>query len=133
MTTTESRIERDFIAKLESLKYAYRAEIRDRASLETNFRRHFQALNRVNLSDSEFERDDGTPLFYTLVNIKDCCKNRYEVVRQQQLHACTITHAILAKHDTATAGRKFNAKDLLPLLQTLAQGREISGLQAYEQ
>ena len=98
--TTESQIEQDFIAKLEALKYSYRPDIRDRASLEANFREKFQELNRVNLSDSEFERlkddlvtadvfaaskrlreinsferDDGTPLFYTLVNIKDWCKN----------------------------------------------------------
>ncbi len=56
MSTTESQIEQDLIAKLEALKYAYRPDIRDRASLEANFRKHFQELNRVNLSDSEFER-----------------------------------------------------------------------------
>lgn len=117
MTTTESRIEQDFIAKLESLKYAYRPDIRDRASLEANFRRHFQELNRVNLSASEFERlkeelvtadvftaakrlreinsferDDGTPLFYTLVNIKDWCKNTYEVVNQLRINTDNSYH-----------------------------------------
>ena len=29
-----------------------------------------------------FQRDDATPLYYTLVNIKDWCKNDYEVIRQ---------------------------------------------------
>jgi len=96
MTTTESQIEQDFIAKLTDLKYTHRPDIRDRAALETNFREKFEALNRVKLTDSEFqrlldgvitqdvynaaqtlrninsfERDDGTPLNYTLVNIKD--------------------------------------------------------------
>ena len=36
MTMTESQIERDFIAKLEALKYSYRPDIHDEASLEAN-------------------------------------------------------------------------------------------------
>jgi type I restriction enzyme R subunit len=87
MTTTENLIERDLVSKLEELKYVYRSDIRDRAALERNFREKFDALNRVRLTDSEFqrllegitthdafaaanvlrgyssfERDDGTPL-----------------------------------------------------------------------
>jgi type I restriction enzyme R subunit len=31
---------------------------------------------------NSFERDDGTPLNYSLVNIKDWCKNTFEVVNQ---------------------------------------------------
>ena len=54
--TTESQIEQGLIAKLTDLKYTYREDIRDRASLEANFRTKFQELNRVNLSDSEFAR-----------------------------------------------------------------------------
>jgi type I restriction enzyme R subunit len=100
----EEQIEYGFIGKLQSLKYIYREDIRDRAALERNFRQHFEALNRVNLSDAEFKRllddivtpdvftaarmlrgrnsflrEDGTPLNYTLVNIKDWCKNTFEV------------------------------------------------------
>ncbi len=111
MTTTENLIERDLIAKLEDLKYTYRHDIRDRAALEKNFREKFEALNRVHLTDSEFqrlldqittpdvfaaahtlrerngfERDDGTPLNYTLVNIKDWCKNTFEVVNQLRIN-----------------------------------------------
>lgn len=110
MTTTENQIELDLISKLEDLKYTYRPDIRDRAALEKNFRQHFEALNRVHLTDSEFarllesivtpdvfsaakhlrernsfERDDGTPLYYTLVNIKDWCKNNFEVVNQLRI------------------------------------------------
>lgn len=110
MTTTENQIERDLISKLGDLKYTYRPDIRDRAALEQNFRQHFEALNRVHLTDSEFarlletivtpdvfaaakhlrernsfERDDGTPLYYTLVNIKDWCKNNFEVVNQLRI------------------------------------------------
>ncbi|CAI8775711.1 type I restriction enzyme, R subunit [Methylococcus capsulatus] len=110
MTTTESQIEKDFIEKLQGLKYTYRPDIRDRAALERNFREKFEALNRVHLTDSEFhrlldtivtpdvftaakhlreknsfERDDGTPLYYTLVNIKDWCKNSFEVVNQLRI------------------------------------------------
>ena len=104
---TEHDIEQALIEKLGDLKYTYRPDIRDRATLEQNFRQHFEALNRVHLTDSEFarllenivtpdvfsaakhlrernsfERDDGTPLYYTLVNIKDWCKNSFEVVNQ---------------------------------------------------
>jgi type I restriction enzyme R subunit len=107
---TEQEIEQSLIEKLTDLKYTHRPDIRDRAALEQNFRRHFEALNRVHLTDSEFhrllesivipdvfaaarhlrernsfERDDGTPLYYTLVNIKDWCKNSFEVVNQLRI------------------------------------------------
>ena len=54
MTTTENQIELDLIAKLGDLKYAYRPDIHDRATLESNFREKFQQLNRVNLTDEEY-------------------------------------------------------------------------------
>ena len=110
-TVKEEQIEYGFIGKLQSLKYEYRPDIRDRVSLERNFREKFEALNRVNLSDGEFKRlledivtpdvfraartlrernaftrDDGTPLNYTLVNIKDWCKNTFEVVNQLRIN-----------------------------------------------
>ncbi|MEA3191709.1 MAG: type restriction enzyme subunit, partial [Betaproteobacteria bacterium] len=99
----EDGVEYGFIGKLQSLKYHYRPDIRDRAALEANFREKFEALNRVRLTGGEFSRlleeivtadvftaaktlrtmnsftrDDGTPLNYTLVNIKDWCKNHFE-------------------------------------------------------
>ena len=52
----EEQIEYGFIGKLQSLKYTYRADIRDRAALEYNFREKFEALNRVHLTDGEFAR-----------------------------------------------------------------------------
>ncbi|GAP37829.1 type I restriction-modification system, restriction subunit R [Piscinibacter sakaiensis] len=107
----EEHIEYGFIGKLQSLKYEYRPDIRDRAALERNFREKFEALNRVHLSDGEFTRllddlvtpdvftasrklreretftrDDGTPLNYTLVNLKDWCKNSFEVVNQLRIN-----------------------------------------------
>lgn len=53
---SEQKIEQGFIDKLVELKYTYRADITDRASLERNFREKFEALNRVNLTDGEFAR-----------------------------------------------------------------------------
>ena len=53
---SEKQIELGFIQKLQDLKYTYREGIRDKASLEANFRGHFEKLNRVKLSDSEFAR-----------------------------------------------------------------------------
>ncbi|MBW8781547.1 MAG: type I restriction endonuclease subunit R [Verrucomicrobia bacterium] len=107
----EHSIEQDFIQKLRDLKYTDRPDIHDRASLEKNFREKFEALNRVRLTDAEFARlleeivtpdvftaaktlrqinaftrDDGTPLNYTLVNIKDWCKNTFEVVNQLRIN-----------------------------------------------
>ncbi len=109
--TKENQIEENLIEKLKDLKYNYRPDIRDRDSLEHNFREKFQVLNRVNLTDAEFRRlldeivspdvfasskrlraretfirEDGTPLQYTLVNIKDWCKNDYEVVNQLRIN-----------------------------------------------
>jgi len=117
MTTTESQIERDLIAKLSDLKYAYRPDICDRLTLERNFREKFEALNRVRLTDGEFrrlldgiitpdvfdaaqtlrninafERDDGTPLNYTLVNIRDWCKNSFEVINQLRINTDNSHH-----------------------------------------
>ena len=53
---TEQQIEQELIEKLRDLKYVYRQDIRDRASLESNFREKFEALNRVRLTDGEFSR-----------------------------------------------------------------------------
>jgi type I restriction enzyme R subunit len=114
---SEKQIEESFINKLKDLKYTYREDIRDKASLEANFREHFQRLNKVNLKDSEFarlrdeiitadvftaakklreintfRRDDDTPLQYTLVNIKDWCKNEYEVINQLRINTENSHH-----------------------------------------
>ncbi len=117
MPTQESQIEEKLIEKLRSLKYEYREDIRDRAALEKNFREKFEALNRVHLTEGEFPRlleeiitpdvftaartlrernsftrDDGTPLNYTLVNIKDWCKNTFEVVNQLRINTDNSNH-----------------------------------------
>ena len=39
-----------------------------------------------------FTRDDGTPLNYTLVNIKDWCKNDFEVVNQLRINTDNSHH-----------------------------------------
>jgi type I restriction enzyme R subunit len=111
MTTGERKLEEELVATLRDLKYAHRPDIRDRATLEENFRKKFQELNHVKLTDGEFRRlldeivtpdvytaahtlrnrnsftrDDGTPLNYTLVNIADWCKNTFEVVSQFRIN-----------------------------------------------
>lgn len=108
----ENQIEKSFVKKLaDELKYVYRDDIHDRQGLERNFREKFQALNRCHLTDNEFARlleeitdadvfnaskrlrerntfmrEDGTPLQYSLVNIKDWCKNDYEVIHQLRIN-----------------------------------------------
>lgn len=113
----ESKIEQDFIEKLKDLKYVYREDIRTKESLNQNFRKKFEELNYVNLSDAEFARlldsiitgdvynsakilrekntfirEDGTPLHYTLVNIKDWCKNSFEVINQLRINTDDSHH-----------------------------------------
>ncbi len=56
MNTPERDLEDALISKLRDLKYEYRPDIRDRAALEGNFRTKFEALNRVTLTDGEFQR-----------------------------------------------------------------------------
>ncbi|MEQ8227041.1 MAG: type I restriction endonuclease subunit R [Rhodospirillales bacterium] len=115
--TKEAEIEQELITKLAGLKYSHRDDIRDRDSLEHNFREKFEALNRVKLTDSEFERlleeivtpdvfesaerlrnwntferEDGTPLHYQLVNLKDWCKNTFEVASQLRMNTRSSHH-----------------------------------------
>ena len=117
MCIRDRQIEDHFINKLIDLKYTYRDDIRDRNALERNFRTKFEALNRVHLTDSEFDRlleeiidadvfasskrlrgintfmrEDGTPLQYMLVNIKDWCKNDYEVINQLRINTNNSYH-----------------------------------------
>jgi type I restriction enzyme, R subunit len=56
MTSPERQLEEELIKALCDLKYEYRADIRDRDTLEKNFRGKFQALNHVRLTDGEFQR-----------------------------------------------------------------------------
>ena len=107
----EKQIEHSFIEKLKELKYTYREDIKNKTALEENFKIHFQNLNQVKLSNAEFirlkediitsdtyaaakilretntlNRDDDTPLQYTLVNTVDWCKNEYEVINQLSMN-----------------------------------------------
>jgi len=113
----EADIEYGLVGRLQDLKYTYRKDIRDLDALEQNFRKKFEALNRVHLTDSEFEklreeivnpdvftssnylrktntftREDGTPLHYTLVNIKDWCRNDFEVINQLRINTKNSNH-----------------------------------------
>jgi type I restriction enzyme R subunit len=112
-TSTERELEEQLLEKLKELKYVHRDDIRDRSSLEANFRHHFQSLNDVKLTEAEFERlladivtaaqtlrnrnsfirDDGTPLNYTLLNIDDWCKNTFEVVSQLRVNTDYSHHS----------------------------------------
>jgi type I restriction enzyme R subunit len=107
----EHQIEESLVKYLQELKYTYRSDITDRYALEENFKKKFETLNRVRLSENEFlrlrediiepdvfeaskklreqqyfQREDGTPLHYTLVNIKDWCKNDFEVITQLRMN-----------------------------------------------
>ncbi|MDO4714907.1 MAG: type I restriction endonuclease subunit R [Bacteroidales bacterium] len=147
-TVAEQKIEEGLIKRLENLKYIYRDDIKDRATLEANFRHKFEQLNAVKLTDREFERllseiikpdvydasrllrernlflrEDGTPLHYTLVNIKDWCKNDYEVINQLRIN----THSSHHRYDVIIL---ING---LPLVQIELKAHKISPRTAMQQ
>jgi hypothetical protein len=91
----------------------------------SNFREKFQALNHVRLTDAEFARlvdgivsadvftasrtlrtinsftrDYVRPPNYTLVNIKDWCKNTFEVVNQIKSNTDNSYHRFDYKNDS---------------------------------
>lgn len=107
----ENQIEEKLIEHLKELKYSHRPDIVDRNTLEQNFKSKFETLNNVRLTDNEylrlreeiiepdvfnaskkirekqyFQREDGTSLHYSLVNIKDWCKNDYEIISQLKIN-----------------------------------------------
>lgn len=107
----EDKIEQRLITKLQDLKYVYRGDIKDRYGLEKNFKQKFEQLNKVRLTEKEFARlreeiikpdafesskylrqkhtftrEDGTPLQYTLVDIKNWCRNEFEVINQLRIN-----------------------------------------------
>ncbi|MBX3141494.1 MAG: type I restriction endonuclease subunit R [Trueperaceae bacterium] len=113
----ERTIELDLVGWLKEAGYTHRPDICDRLSLETNFRKRFEELNQVRLTDAEFdrlldklvtadafaasralretnsfEREDGTPLYFTLLNTKDWCKNTFEVVNQLRMNTDYSQH-----------------------------------------
>lgn len=144
----ESQIEDSLIQQLTELKYIYRPDIVDRKTLEQNFKTKFEALNRVRLSENEFfrlreeivttdvfaaskllrerqyfQREDGTPLHYTLVNNKDWCKNDFEVISQLRLN-------------TENSHQRFDVILLingLPLVQIELKKGDISHRKAMQQ
>ncbi len=144
----ENQIEENLIEQLKGLKYIYRPEIVDRKTLEQNFKTKFEALNRVRLSDNEFlrlreeiiqpdvfkaskllrerqyfQREDGTPLHYTLVNNKDWCKNDFEVISQLRIN-------------TENSHQRYDIILLingLPVVQIELKKQDISARSAMEQ
>lgn len=142
MAISEKQIEEGFIKKLVDMKYVYRDDIHDRKSMEDNFRDKFQSLNKVHLTDSEFNRllqeittsdvfasakrlrerntfmrEDGTPLQYMLVNIKDWCKNEYEVVNQLRINtrnSCQRYDVIILVNGLPLVQVELKKNDIVP-------------------
>jgi len=148
MTINENEIEQKLIKKLQELKYNYREDIRDKSALEHNFRQKFEALNRVHLTDAEFARlrdeiitadvfhaaqtlrekgkfirEDGTPLEYMLVHLRDWCKNEFEVINQLRINTGNSHH----RYDVLLL---ING---LPLVQIELKSLQISPRRAMEQ
>lgn len=148
MIQSEAQLEQQFLEKLQELKYTYRSDIHDLDSLEKNFREKFERLNYVTLSDGEFRkllqenvtadvftaaknlrqkqtfmRDDGTTFDYSLVNLRDWCKNEYEVVSQLSINTANSHH----RYDVIIL---VNG---LPLVQIELKRHKVSPLKAVEQ
>lgn len=148
MIQSEAQLEQQFIEKLQELNYTYRSDIRSLDALEKNFREKFERLNYVTLSDDEFRkllqenitsdvftaskhlrekqtfvRNDGTTFDYSLVNLRDWCKNEYEVVNQLSIN-------------TANSRQRYDVVILingLPLVQIELKRHSVSPLKAVEQ
>lgn len=148
MIQSEAQLEQQFIEKLQELNYTYRSDIRDMESLEKNFREKFERLNFVSLSDDEFRkllqenitsdvftaskhlrekqtfvRNDGTTFDYSLVNLRDWCKNEYEVINQLSVNTANSRH----RYDVILL---VNG---LPLVQIELKRHSVSPLKAVEQ
>ena len=148
MIQSEAQLEQQFLEKLQELKYTYRNDIHNLDSLERNFRKKFEQLNFVSLSDDEFRkllqenitsdvftaskhlrekqtfvRSDGTTFDYSLVNLRDWCKNEFEVVNQLSIN-------------TANSRQRYDVIILingLPLVQIELKRHSVSPLKAVEQ
>lgn len=148
MIQSEAQIEQQFLEKLQEMKYTYRSDIRDLDAIESNFRQKFERLNFVSLSDDEFRkllqenvtadvftaskrlrekqtfvRNDGTTFDYSLVNLRDWCKNDYEVVNQLTIN-------------TANSRQRYDVIILingLPLVQIELKSHSVSPMKAVEQ
>ena len=148
MIQSEAQLEQQFLEKLQEMKYTYRSDIRDLDALEKNFRQKFERLNFVSLSDDEFRkllqenttsdvfaaskrlrekqtftRSDGTTFDYSLVNLRDWCKNDYEVVNQLTIN-------------TANSHQRYDVIILingLPLVQIELKRHSVSPMKAVEQ
>ena len=148
MIQSEAQLEQQFIEKLKELKYTYRSDIHTLDALERNFREKFERLNFVSLSDDEFRkllqenitsdvftaskhlrekqtftRNDGTTFDYSLVNLRDWCKNEYEVVNQLTINTANSRH----RYDVIIL---VNG---LPLVQIELKRHSVSPLKAVEQ
>ena len=148
MIQSEAQLEQQFLEKLQEMKYTYRSDIRNLDALEKNFRQKFERLNFVSLSDDEFRkllqenitsdvftaskrlrekqtftRNDGTTFDYSLVNLRDWCKNDYEVVNQLTIN-------------TANSRQRYDVIILingLPLVQIELKRHSVSPMKAVEQ
>ena len=97
MITPERGLEESLVAKLRDLKYEYRPDIRDRATLEANFREKFEALNRVTLTEGEFRRllDEivtphaaGSPSVKTYIPIRPTSRTTCFLLRPGTTKSC---------------------------------------------
>ena len=148
MIQSEAQLEQQFLEKLQEMKYTYRSDIRNLDALEKNFRQKFERLNFVSLSDDEFRkllqenitsdvftaskrlrekqtftRNDGTTFDYSLVNLRDWCKNDYEVVNQLTIN-------------TANSHQRYdiiNLINVLPLVKIELKRHSVSPMKAVEQ
>jgi len=148
MIQSEAQLEQQFLEKLQEMKYSHRGDIHDLDALEKNFREKFERLNFVTLSDDEFRklllenvtadvftaskrlrekqtfvRNDGTTFDYSLVNLRDWCKNEYEVVNQLSINTANSHH----RYDVIIL---ING---LPLVQIELKKHSVSPLKAVEQ
>ncbi|MCP2050972.1 UNVERIFIED_ORG: hypothetical protein J3D59_000832 [Pseudomonas fluorescens] len=157
---SEQKIDRGFIDKLIELEYIYHPDITDRTSLEYNFRSKFEPFNRVHLTDGEFASlldDTVAPDVLTAAHTRDgysCFEQHKDAaalaniankhllapaafqdfvdgILQCMIFDCDQPSDLSWK--ARTKAELALMEDCAPYLAKRPQGRDISGLSAYEQ
>jgi len=103
MTSPEHQLEQELIDKLRDLKYEYRPDIRDRGTLESNFRGEFAALSRVRRIDGEFQR---LPIYKHAAPDNTKIRGR-DAFAEAFLAKCTLGHTISRYMALVATGQKL--------------------------
>lgn len=85
MTSLEHPRKERLVEKPRTLKSEYRAEIRDRATLEKNLPRKFESLNHIHLSDGVYKRVFYEVIMPNVFTAAHSFRNRFRLSVEQSV------------------------------------------------